>query len=372
MLEYKHLTPEEREHFVEHGWLQVKGAIKEEYIDAWMKDLFVRLGWDENDKSTWDTEYLKMPRHREVPTYEFCPEAWAKMVEIVGGEDKIDPVRERYYGDQFICNFGTKELEGTDMTGWDPRTASGWHTDNDHYRHFLDSSNNALTIIHCFTDIPYLGGGTMLCEDGMKILMQRLYDHPEGYDPPCQYIYDGIAPASNKFHITEAKKGDVIITHALLPHAATPNRLHYPRVIANPHVNLAQPWNLNRPDGDYTLCEQVILRHMGRESIPEYKPTRERITMYPRHSYYKRARIPAELQRMIAAAKKKGLGPESVDSIYLQGEAAIKEHEHRNGYDVPFGPAGVALSQTEQEEDVKRQLQGLGPKAQNGVMLTVN
>ncbi len=44
---------------------------------------------------------------------------------------------------------------------------------------------------------------------------------------------------------------------------------------------------------------------------------------------------------MIAAAKSKGLGPESIDSIYLKGEEAIREHEMRNGYDKPRGPAGV-------------------------------
>ena len=39
--------------------------------------------------------------------------------------------------------------------------------------------------------------------------------------------------------------GDVFITHGLIPHTATPNHLHYARVITNPHVNL------NRADGDY-------------------------------------------------------------------------------------------------------------------------
>ena len=29
------------------------------------------------------------------------------MCELVGGEDKIDPVRERFHGDQFIINFGS-------------------------------------------------------------------------------------------------------------------------------------------------------------------------------------------------------------------------------------------------------------------------
>jgi hypothetical protein len=78
MLKYDHLSPAEREHFVTHGWLRVPNAIKPEYLTSWMSDLWVRLGWDEHDKSTWTEEYLKMPRHREVRCEEFCPEAWAK------------------------------------------------------------------------------------------------------------------------------------------------------------------------------------------------------------------------------------------------------------------------------------------------------
>lgn len=132
MRQYKHLTPEDQRHFVAHGWLRVPGAIKQKYIDEWMSDLWVRLGYDPNDKSTWKEEYTKLPRHREVPAAEFCPEAWAKMCEIVGGEDAIDPVRERYYGDQFICNFGSEaRAKQTEDTKYEDLT--GWHIDEDWY-----------------------------------------------------------------------------------------------------------------------------------------------------------------------------------------------------------------------------------------------
>jgi hypothetical protein len=41
------------------------------------------------------------------------------------------------------------------------------------------------------------------------------------------------------------------------------------------------------------------------------------------------------------AAVVKGLDPNSVDSFYVKGEAAILEHEKRNGYDKEYGPGGV-------------------------------
>lgn len=47
--DYKVLSPEQRAHFVEHGWIKIENAINPKYIDAWMSDLWVRLGWDEND-----------------------------------------------------------------------------------------------------------------------------------------------------------------------------------------------------------------------------------------------------------------------------------------------------------------------------------
>ena len=164
---YKHLTPSDVDHFLTKGWLHVPGAIKTEYIDRWMKDLYVRVGYDEHDKSTWEKEYLHLPRHREVPAEEFCPEAWNKIVEIAGGEHMVDPIRERYYGDAFIINFGSEEKAKIEGEPFTPNQRSGWHTDCDWYRQFLDATGNAMTLIHCFTDIPARGGGTWLCEDGL-------------------------------------------------------------------------------------------------------------------------------------------------------------------------------------------------------------
>ena len=70
-----------------------------------------------------------MPRHREVPASELCPTAWEKMLDIVGGHDVVDPIRERYYGDQFIINFGSPEITRKERKS--PRDYEGWHTDDD-------------------------------------------------------------------------------------------------------------------------------------------------------------------------------------------------------------------------------------------------
>jgi hypothetical protein len=408
--QYYHLTPEDRAHFLEHGWLRVPSSIKKKYIDAWLSDMWVRLGMDENDKSTWSTEYLKLPRHREEKAEEVCPEAWEKMCELVGGEEMVDPVRERHYGDQFIINFGTEELTRS-KAKVDYHALPGWHCDNDwsvalfqpsqlrrrvvevdthadhlryRYRCFVDSSNNALTVILCFTDIPASGGGTALAEDSFKsehlstvsrvpadaaVWCETLFANPAGFDPPYdKQLYSDIIAKCTKFSQIEAKAGDVFITHSFLLHTQTPNFLNYARVIANPHVNLREPYNLNRSNGDYvsanwsighvqgvklaecslyqTLCEQIILNALGHPAgIPTslYNPARPRAVYYPNSSWAKRERIPGELARMLADAKRRGLGPDSVDSVYLKGEEALREHEWRNGYDKAAGPGGLGM-----------------------------
>ena len=163
---YRFLASSEAEHFLNHGWLKISNAIKPEYIDAWMADFWVRTGYDEHDKSTWTKEYLHMPLHRQVRHDEFSPEAWKKIAEVCGGEERIDPERERWIGDNFIINFGSEARSQCQIES-SPREKKGWHCDNDWYRQFLDSSGTALTVIHCFTDIPAGGGGTWLCQDGM-------------------------------------------------------------------------------------------------------------------------------------------------------------------------------------------------------------
>jgi len=170
---YKHLTQEEVDHFLEHGWVIFPNTMNPEYVDKWMADLFVRLDMDPNDKSTWNWEYQHLPRHREVPAQEFCPEAWAKIVEMCGGginvePDRIDEERETWYGDAFIVNMGTEAKSKPDYQEPHPSQKDGWHVDDDWYRLFLDAQGTALTLLHCYSDIPVGGGGTWLCEDGIQ------------------------------------------------------------------------------------------------------------------------------------------------------------------------------------------------------------
>ncbi|KAL3470192.1 hypothetical protein BJX99DRAFT_264455 [Aspergillus californicus] len=56
-------------------------------IEKWIQDLWVRIDYGEQDKSTWDSDYLHLPKYHEVLAEDFVPEAWA--VEIRGGVKRV-------------------------------------------------------------------------------------------------------------------------------------------------------------------------------------------------------------------------------------------------------------------------------------------
>ena len=129
--------------------------------------MWIRTGLDPNDKSTWKNEYLHLSHHRQIRHEDLCPGAWGKILDICGGEEMLAEERERWVGDSFIINFGSDKRKVDDPPD-DPKKKGGWHIDNDWFRMFLDSSECALTVIHCFSDMPEGGGGTMVCEDAIQ------------------------------------------------------------------------------------------------------------------------------------------------------------------------------------------------------------
>ena len=58
---------------MENGYLIVKEAFTREQAAEFTKDIWVRLGIDPLDPSTWDKESVHMPTHKRVPIASFAP-----------------------------------------------------------------------------------------------------------------------------------------------------------------------------------------------------------------------------------------------------------------------------------------------------------
>ncbi|KZT54362.1 hypothetical protein CALCODRAFT_438776 [Calocera cornea HHB12733] len=340
-VKYEFLSAEQQEHFFKHGWIKIPNAINKKYIDAWLNRLWIRLGWDKDaGPRGWEGEYVKFVRHEEVPFQEFAPDAYKACMELCGGEDRVDPIRNMRHGDHFIINNGSDYWETHDC---DPKDRPGWHTDNDWYRQFLDSSNNALVVIHLFTDVPPRGGGTFLCEDGIAGIEECFYKHKQGLDSPFTNLSAAHVKNCKVFSQVSGKAGDTFILHPYIPHTNGPNHLRTPRIITNPHVTLKEPFNLDRDDpSDYSLIERVILDRLGRDRIPESEyrdPSVPRISYYPRNLPLRTTGVPDEIRRLQAAAEASGKGKDSIYSIWLDPEGPDMQMFKRNfGLDLPEGP----------------------------------
>jgi len=316
---YNTLTPEQVDFFMENGYVVIKQAFTKEKAAEWTQNMWVRLGLDPNDKSTWDRERIHMPWHKRETVSTFAPKAWEAMKDLLGGEERIDE-QSSSWGDSFIVNLGTPELEGPDKYV-DPKDLDNWHVDGDFFVHFLDSPEQALLVIPLFSDIKPRGGGTYISPDGIDLIAPYLAAHPEGVLPTGLSFTPSTSTAAEPqddpnywSHLKEIKRctrfaemtgeiGDVVLMHPLMLHSASKNHLREARIITNPPVSLREPFNFARDDPEeYSLVELKTLKALGVDRF-EFKPTTERRRVTPRRVLLQQKMLEDEKKRLEGLAK---------------------------------------------------------------------
>lgn len=137
--------------------------------------------------------------------------------DLVGGEDRLDPSLFNDCGDSLILNFGSPDQPEDGRE--DPRELTDWHIDGDWFTHYLDSGEQALTVLHLYTDVSPDGcGATMICEDGIKDMCEYLRANPQGTnmrDGKGGNAYEAIKRCS-KFTELHGKAGDVFLAHPFM------------------------------------------------------------------------------------------------------------------------------------------------------------
>lgn len=232
-----------------------------------------------------------MPHHVTFDAREFAPKAWAAICELCGGEDRVVPETSEWR-DSLIVNLGDPERAGLDTH---PHDLTNWHVDGDFFNHYLDSPEQALLVTPLFTDVVPRGGGTVICPEAIPKIAKHLHDNPQGMSPygvlrghelfdqeATEGYYLDVAKECSDFVEVTGECGDIFLCHPLMLHSATRNPLRALRIITNPPVSLNEPFNFNRPDGNYTLVEETTLKALGVDSLPEWKiaAPRERRTPY--------------------------------------------------------------------------------------------
>ncbi|EGN98483.1 hypothetical protein SERLA73DRAFT_110000 [Serpula lacrymans var. lacrymans S7.3] len=307
---------------MENGFVVIKDAFSREKSDEWTKNMWVRLGCDPNDKSTWptDKDRIHMPWHNREDVASFAPKAWGAMLDLLGGEERISE-KSGWWGDSFIVNLGSEELE-RQKESLHPKDLDNWHVDGDFFVHFLDSPEQGLLVIPIYSDIKPRGGGTYICPDGIDMIAQYLAAHPEGVlptprlcftpstsayadpkDDPHFWSHPDEVKKCNKFVEVTGEVGDVVLLHPLMLHSASKNHLRIPRVITNPPVALKEPFNFNRenPD-DYSLVEKKTLKALGVDKL-DFQIKTERREVVPLRVKIQQQMLEEEKKRLAELAK---------------------------------------------------------------------
>lgn len=307
------LTPEEKEHFLTHGWLKIPGAFTPEQAETITANVWTRLGMSPTDKSTWNQVRINMPHHSEFDASEFAPRAWQAICELCGGEERINPAT-KMWKDSLIVNLGSAEREGKPVH---PRDLEGWHVDGDFFVHYLDSPEQGLLVIPLFTDILPDGGGTVICPEAIPKVARHLYEHPEGVSPRMTprgqpgfkkekdlAWFNALARESTQFVEAHGKTGDVFLLHPLMLHSASSNALRNVRIITNPPISLKEPHVFDREDGDYSLVELATLRALCKERLEGWKIAAPREGVVPERVRIQERMKQEELKRLAELKKK--------------------------------------------------------------------
>ena len=207
---------------------------------------------------------------------DLAPRAWGAIQQLCGGAERV---HEPYWCDKFIINLGMRRDEP--WLSPDELAASGtggWHADGWHFKHFLDSPEQALLSVVLWSDVPSQHGGTYIAPQSVGHIAKFLAQHPEGVGGqsgrPMLNSKEIIAQCTEFVEIT-GKAGDVVLHHPFMLHTSSPNPSGVPRFITNPVSTLKQPMSFNRADGDYSPVETSMLRHLGCTSF-EFAALEER------------------------------------------------------------------------------------------------
>lgn len=292
---YGQLTKEQAEHFLERGFVTLKGAFDPAAAGQWLDNAWIRFGYDRNDPASWTEKRVHLSARSKADARTFAPVAWRAAMDLTGGPERVSLPWQ--WSDGFIANLGV----GGDRP-WRPPSpeVGGWHKDGDFFRHFLDSPEQGLLTFVLWTDMVHKGGGTFVAADSVPVVARLLARHPEGV-LPRDFDYASLIGQCRDFVEMTGEAGDVVLLHPFTLHATSQNVLGVGRIITNPPLTLREPMNFSRPDpDDFSLVERAILRGLGVDRL-DFVPAAPRESVIPDRVRKQQARAAEENARLAAA-----------------------------------------------------------------------
>lgn len=292
------LSPKQARHFVEHGWVVVKGAFSKQIAAdivacSWRE--LAEQGIMQDDPQTWKlgpytrtggppnvsimaargdeaaaAQMLEIRTRYGLPPqspllHDVAPRALGAQLDCIGGPDRMeDPERIRM-PDSVAVNLCSEDGD-LGEAGWRSTRAPGWHKDGWHFRHFLDSPQQGLLLAFFFSDILPNSGGTQICVDSVGVVARLLAQYPVGIHPDTvqSYIKPHMIKECNEFEELTGEAGDLAIMHPYMVHRVAGNPSGRARFAQFPSIKLSRPMQFVRDEpSEYSLTELVVLKELG-------------------------------------------------------------------------------------------------------------
>lgn len=253
------LSAEQIESFIRDGFVRIDGAFSRELADEGRAILWRDTGCDPDDPATWTKPVIRLGLYGQEP---FRRAAQApvllRALDQLVGEGRWFP----------RVNLGTFPVRFPSPV--DPGDA-GWHIDvsfrseGDDPDDFLGwranvaSKGRALLMLFLFSDVTEDDAPTRI-RAGSHLDVARMLA-PAGDDGVSlrELARNQFAETAGRQEVlATGEAGTVYLCHPFLVHAAQPHRGTRPRFMAQPPLMPAQPFLLDRPDGNYAPVEEAI------------------------------------------------------------------------------------------------------------------
>jgi len=310
-MNYKILTEDQVEQFMNRGWVKIEAAIPREIVLEAQNEIWsiLRTQHDviNSCQDTWKSPFYQISKTYNHGSFARCTTTrLIDSIEDIVGSNRLE---QDYHSEGISFGWWPINLYLGENEAWDV-PVGGWHWDGMHFKHFVNARDQGLLMIVLFSDIQPKGGGTLLAEGSHKIVAKYLADHPDGveykdaipevnrshpwlmeltesngnineHDRKVIYTTDQIRKGEKsqgsriskfmnntlddskgirlKVVETTGQAGDVLLCHPFLYHTGSQNHLRVPRIMCNLNTPLKEKLNLNRTNAsDYSLLELSI------------------------------------------------------------------------------------------------------------------
>ncbi|WP_395681940.1 hypothetical protein [Inquilinus sp.] len=258
------LSEAQVQQFIRDGFIRIDGAFSRELAEAGRAILWRDLPGDPQDRTTWTQPVVRLGWYGQEPFRQAAntPVLHVAIDRLVG-KGRWQPRADL---GTFPVRFPARKVPNDD--GWHvdvsfPGDSSDPNERQDYssWRVNVSSRGRALLTLFLFSDIGPLDAPTRL-RVGSHLDMARFLE-PAGEaglaSPDVRRV-----GADRPEALATGAAGTVYLCHPFMIHAAQRHRGTEPRFLAQPSIGLAEPYRLERPDGDYSPVETAIRQALGR------------------------------------------------------------------------------------------------------------